>query len=296
MEKYKLQLFSFRLPNKLSGSILVVSLWALAILSILGVALAGFVAQQIKFANYIAATNLSLPIAKAGVLRTFLELKEKEKDASHDYDSIEDMTKENTVNITENAEYKYYFADKVSRDGKEEIIDESALININTVSSDVISRLPGLDKDLAQKITSSIRRPFKVKEELLLVEGLTKDIFDKFKDYITVYGTGKVNINTAPKEVLLALGLDEGLVGNIINYRSNPENYFSDTTKIMQAMKDFSGLGVRQQQDIIAASSFLSVKSDYLRLNIIPLINSKPGIHYSILIYPKENKVLRWQE
>ena len=131
---------------------------------------------------------------------------------------------------------------------------------------------------------------------LVLVEGLTKDIFDKFKDYITVYGTGKVNINTAPKEVLLALGLDEGLVGNIINYRSNPENYFSDTTKIMQAMKDFSGLGVRQQQDIIAASSFLSVKSDYLRLNIIPLINSKPGIHYSILIYPKENKVLRWQE
>ena len=65
------------------------------------------------------------------------------------------------------------------------------------------------------------RRPFKVKEEILLVEGMDKEKFEQFKDLITVYGDGKVNINTASEGVLKALGLEEELVGIIVRYRRN---------------------------------------------------------------------------
>ena len=42
-------------------------------------------------------------------------------------------------------------------------------------------------------------------DELLLVNGMTKDIFERIKDYVTVWGSGMVNINTAGREVLWLL-------------------------------------------------------------------------------------------
>jgi general secretion pathway protein K len=51
--------------------------------------------------------------------------------------------------------------------------------------------------------------PFEVLEELLLVKGMTRGIFDKIEPFVTVYGDGHVNFNTAPVEVLMAMGLDE---------------------------------------------------------------------------------------
>ena len=40
---------------------------------------------------------------------------------------------------------------------------------------------------------------FQVLDEVLLVRGMTKEVFEKVKDFITIYGEGKVNINTAPE-------------------------------------------------------------------------------------------------
>lgn len=81
-------------------------------------------------------------------------------------------------------------------------------------------------------------------EELLLVKGFDSTILYGGKeaeekkygiiDYITIYTEapqeGKVNVNTAPEEVLEALGFPERLAKDIINYRKNdtkigePEN------------------------------------------------------------------------
>ena len=54
-----------------------------------------------------------------------------------------------------------------------------------------------------------------VLDELLLVKGVTRDIFDKVKDRVTVYGTGQVNINTAGMRVLQSLGMSEELAEKI---------------------------------------------------------------------------------
>lgn len=57
---------------------------------------------------------------------------------------------------------------------------------------------------------------FEVLDELLLVEGVTRDIYKRLINFTTIYGDGKVNINTAPRQVLSALGLSETLVGAIL--------------------------------------------------------------------------------
>ena len=42
-------------------------------------------------------------------------------------------------------------------------------------------------------------------DEIRLVEGWQDDVMDRFGHQLTIHGTGKININTAPDEVLFAL-------------------------------------------------------------------------------------------
>ena len=51
---------------------------------------------------------------------------------------------------------------------------------------------------------------FDTVEELRLVRGVTPEVFDKLRPFVTVYSSGKVNINTAPKEILMALSAGQG--------------------------------------------------------------------------------------
>ena len=62
--------------------------------------------------------------------------------------------------------------------------------------------------------------PMKSVYELLYVKGIGEKVFKKLKKYLTVYGD-KVNVNSAPKEVLLALSpnMNEDAVDSIIESR-----------------------------------------------------------------------------
>jgi general secretion pathway protein K len=46
---------------------------------------------------------------------------------------------------------------------------------------------------------------FDTLDELRLVRGITREAFEKIKPFVTVHSSGMVNINTAPKEILMAL-------------------------------------------------------------------------------------------
>lgn len=61
--------------------------------------------------------------------------------------------------------------------------------------------------------------PFETLDELLLVKGVNRDIFEKMKPYVTVFGSGAVNINTTDQEVLSALGLPQTAAEKVIRHR-----------------------------------------------------------------------------
>lgn len=82
--------------------------------------------------------------------------------------------------------------------------------------------------------------PFESLEELLLVKGITPELFYGTEDgtekipgisgYLTIYGDGKININTADAIVLQALSedLDESLIEELDDYRRNENNDLSN--------------------------------------------------------------------
>ncbi|MFH1678924.1 MAG: helix-hairpin-helix domain-containing protein [Candidatus Omnitrophota bacterium] len=299
------QLFLFPLPNPgKRASILIVCLWAFATLSILSLAVANFVFQQIRFANFFIRSTISLPLAKSEVILTFIE---RQNDETPEYDSFAELSQEQERILCDNMKYNYYYVDKKTEEGEGKIIDESALININLSPQAVISRLPGLDEELVKEIAESSRRPFKLKEELLLVEGMDKDKFNRFKGRITVYGSGQININTVSGDALAVLGLDNDLIEAIIRYRqeyigadgeegTEDDGAFTNSGAILSDLRNFYSLSTAQEQSLLSIMSSLDVKSGYLRLNVIPQVKGKAGTHYSILIFPQAKRILSWRE
>jgi type II secretory pathway component PulK len=111
------------------------------------------------------------------------------------------------------------------------LTDEQGKLNLNTADPGAVRRLvelvgPGsgaAPDDIAAAVAdwrdapdgahcagtvpACHNAPFDTVDELRLVPGMTPELFTALERYVTVYGTGTVNANTAPAEVLSALGL-----------------------------------------------------------------------------------------
>jgi len=275
------------------------------ILSILGLGLTGLVFQEIKFASTYQRLVLSLPVARAALKTVFLE---RQNDLTPAYDTLAELTLPSKGVLCGDNSYKYYFTD-LDASGSGAVVDEGALLNINLASLEMLEKLPGLNEDLAKSIVDSGLRPFKSINEVLLVEGISEKDFILFKDMVTVYGNGKVNLNTANKPVLLALGMDEELADAILRFRkehkieppkdsfvTEPEYGINNLSTLAADLAEFASIGLRQEQTILGLSTWLDVKSEYLRLNIIPQFGGASGVRYSITIHPSTNKVISWRE
>lgn len=138
------------------------------------------------------------------------------------------------------------------------LADEQGKLNLNTASRDVIQRLVvevlgwgGAEaKGLADAIADwrdygkhqaegffsddyykSLEFPYEMKDEpferideLLLVKGVDRKIYDALTPFVTVYGDGRVNINTVSKKVLVALGLDGVVADKVLRFRRGVDN------------------------------------------------------------------------
>ncbi len=131
--------------------------------------------------------------------------------------------------------------------------DEESKININKADPEILRNLIknvlGWDNSQAQSLANAIRdwrefgeseatgfysdefydnlkypypqkkSDFELLEELLLIKMMNKDIFERLTPFLTVYGDGKVNMNTASRMVLVSLGFSPGLTSKILSAR-----------------------------------------------------------------------------
>ncbi|MCK4993798.1 MAG: general secretion pathway protein GspK [Candidatus Omnitrophica bacterium] len=141
--------------------------------------------------------------------------------------------------------------------------DVMSRLNINSASLDELSRLieytSGIDSYRAEGIASciidwrdadnaslpngaedkyyrSLRFSYDCKdfplenlEELYYIKGMDKNVYDRIKPYITVHGSGRVNINTALAPVFYALGLNDSVVKKILLYRSGEDQVIANS-------------------------------------------------------------------
>ncbi len=174
------------------------------------------------------------------------------------------------------------------------------LLSVNTESAEeiVFSMLDWKDSDdvLADSIYGaendyylSLSRPYRCKdssfdslEELLLVRGMTPEIFTKIAPYLTIFpkqGFLAVNFNTASQEVLCALARGvvgsmtntnladaDSLVAKILDYRRGEDGVELSADDRSVDVNDLS-LNANERAILLTLNQYRTLKSDYFRVN-----------------------------
>lgn len=270
------------------GAILIVTIWVLAALSIFALGVSKRASSGIKIAGRIYDDLRVRYLAKASARKIALEF---QKDPTPNYDSLYEYSLAgNTIDFGDNLSADYTIA------------DEERLLNLNIATKEMLERigflpdtassaidwrdpdsapLPGGAEDSYYK---GLTPPYECKdssfealEELLLVRGITQDIFNEIKDKLTLAGDGRMNINTADIEHLSALGITQGLVDKIIFFRkgddgtegTEDDNIFQNISSIQSDIERITGpLDVTESNQLAQLLPYLSVRSNFLKADI----------------------------
>ena len=258
--------------------VLVICLWLITILAVFGIGLARISWTAYHFARWKVNNFLALQSVNTVILMSKFE---RMADETPEYDTLYELTPESEYE-SENLKVVY------------SLIDEERKININKAPSLILKDLPSMDMDKAVEIVNSEYRPFSSKEELLLIEEIEKEDYDDIKDLITVYGEGQVNINTCSEEVLEALGVEEGVIASIMNFRKgeDDEEYtiddgvFESPGGIIDTLTEDFFLTMKEQQTLLSliTKNMVGVKSANYKLKADVYVNDKLVDRYSVII------------
>ncbi len=105
--------------------------------------------------------------------------------------------------------------------------------------------------------------PFETLQELHMVEGITDKVYKKIAPYLTIYGKGQVNVNTADSLLLQSFdeGIDETAARIITGKRP-----FDSVGEFKTHLKDELN-GVYQRMLGLRSLNWLAIKSNYFLLS-----------------------------
>lgn len=269
------------------ASILVAVMWILIFFSILSSALYKIVSSQIDKVRRVEDRIIGYYLVKS----LLLQEQEKLQRSKILFNTLAELRQEQECSLG-SGKASYYF------------IDEESKIDINSAPVEVMARLPGMNMDLAQNIKSSKTRPFRLKEQILFVEGIDAQVYDKIKDYITVYALSKVNINTAGPETLSALGMSDNLVKAVQKFRAGEDEAegtgddgtFESASIIIDKMRLAAGFSGSMETELfqLITSGVLTVLSQNLFLEAQTRFANRQGTRYEVLI--TKDKTKEWHE
>lgn len=234
-------------PAGKRASVLLLVLWAQALLVALAVAVWAYVAANMRVSERIKNRVGAYYLAKAGIEKTISDTKVD----SNTFDNLNQSWSSSQTRFMDvplgAGSYSVYYT--FTAQGGEistnfGLYDEERKININKATQPVLKALietagrvdSMTASDLAAAIVdwrdtddvvltggaensyyAAVSAPypchngeFQSLDELLLVKGMSDVLFQKLKPFITIFGTGKVNINTASPVVLACLGEGSG--------------------------------------------------------------------------------------
>lgn len=327
------------------SSILIISLWSLCLLTTFSVILGYQVRQKLTLVNRLDERDRLYFIAEAAIKKATVELKkepEKTYDALKDTwsNNIAAFKEIDIGGGKSSILYDYIDEQSGIQETRFGLLDEERKLNINKLDATVLRRLfriLGLDEIESQELAASIidwrdsdselsipigsaedsyyrnltypyeakDAEFEVLDELLLVKGMMQSIFQNLKDYITIYGSGKVNINTASNSVLLALGLDDDIVDKILLFRAGEDgiagtiddNVFDAPSSIVPKLSQSYHLSDSEVAQLsVVVDQYLVTNSNNFMVKAIAKLNNSKNTARLICVVNRSGKVLYWQE
>jgi type II secretory pathway component PulK len=264
--------------DKQNGAILILAVFVLTFLSILALSLSHYVRLRIAATRQFVNREKAYKIARAAVAAFQEQLEQDRKDNAFDHPGDEFWKKFSQEGKPVSTDFLNVAGDKIGT-YQVAISDESGKLNINTVSAATLARFLALflPQNDAQQAAAAIisRRQAKLFAsiyELLDVGGVDRRAFlgedtnsnkilDTWeddgpasspldnqngkldlglKDYLTVYTSGPININTVSPELLLALpGISETTVRRLTAARErSPITDLKQLKEILEITED----------------------------------------------------------
>lgn len=275
------------------AAVLIMALWLLLVMGIFAVGLARISYSYYRFAKFKSDKFSSLYAAQT--ITAAVKLR-RIYDTTPLYDTLLELPKDEEYKI---GNIKVVYS----------VIDEERKVNINRVpASKYLADLPGMDERKASAVIHSTERPFILKEQLLLLDEIKEEDYLELKDYITIYGEGRVNINTCSEETLEAMGMEKGLVKRIMEFRegedeelgTDDDGIFESDDSISGTLKEETYLSLGEEQSLVSLASMniLGVGSNNYEIKAEVYVSNKLIDRYSIVIgKTKKNRytVRRWE-
>ncbi|GJQ22302.1 hypothetical protein BIY37_10620 [Candidatus Brocadia sapporoensis] len=170
---------------------------------------------------------------------------------------ITDDTRANFIKVLTSCKLKEHEAETIT-DSILDWLDKDELHHINGAEKDYYATLPDPYEPK--------NGPFESLEELTLVKGVTPQIFDLLRDHLTIYGSGKINVNFASKEALLYIpAITERIADFIIQLR-NKRGKIKKLDTLKEIFRYFGIIG----KDYEAILQYITLdNSNYIMINSI---------------------------
>ncbi len=332
------------------ASILILTLWTLAFLSIFAVLIGFHVRQRIDLLIRLEDRSRLRFVVEAGVKKAIVALKKDLQINGAKYSTYGKISRHNNNELFRhirigqemcNVSYPFYEGNPTTSVTRYGFIDEESKININTANRIVLERLfqhvLSTQKDEARDMADAIiewrefgktqlegfyssdyyanlQYPYEAKsavfeiiDELALVKGFNNDLSNRLKPFITIYGDGKININTATKTVLIALGLEGYVADKVLLVRrgydgieATVDDYiFRKIFDITSEVKSFIELKEEEMRQIdqLNTSGQIKANSFYYGIQSHAQLEGKNNRLSAVCIYnTKENRIEYWQE
>ena len=303
------------------GSILITALWVLAFLSVLSISLSTQASLQIQGAGRIQHRIQETQIAWGNLEEAIARIREENQQTSRSGLGPQGS------------------GIRIAEDRFE--IQEEGKLSVNTAPASVLAALimevGGLSTTAAEEVAEAIvdwrdpddlpepngtesatyqqlespypcrNAPLGSVEELLLIRGVTYELYQKLKGYVTVWGEGKVSLNSASPEVLKALGMSQGLVDRILLYRQGPDGMpqtaddalFSSVGSFPSELQRTVGLTPDQfsEASTFAASGLVTVNSGLFEVRAFGQVpgNLRPRREIHSVV-DSSGRILAWRE
>jgi len=249
--------FNNRIFRSQQGSILLYVVWTIILLSLFAVSISSQALFALDLTDNLSERLRSLYIAKGAVKYAAIELS---RDETPNVDTYAETWMNQPTYFHNHPLGAGSFSIKSIDPGllggtRYGLTDEERFLNLNTTPESVLQRFfqfvgliseaeatelvaaiqDWIDEDTKQRplgAEGSYYRtsgydckdgPFENIEELLLVRGVTPQLYIQVKPYLTVRGSGFVNFNTAHPMVFRAIGLSEIGIAGVQAFRSGED-------------------------------------------------------------------------
>lgn len=207
--------------------------------------------------------------------------------------------------------------------------DLSGRVNVNRADPQLLAnlvQLSGVDRSRAEEVTDGIldwidaddlhrprgaerewygqrglpvpkNAPVTQLDELLLVKGITREVlygggrYQGLAAFLTTEGAGKINVNTAPAEILLAIpGMDQGTVTRILATRARGH---------MRSLDEALGPAVEERLGANPTLGILSFETTEMRIDAVgdlPGSRTRSHVRATVGILPAGVIVRSWRD